>query len=147
MVGSIVGTVLVLTLPLPGCGSNGRTGTGAGPLSVRALVSKLRSEGVVCKLLEVKEIPSTRGALSEAEEARQPREYGFCALPGAPRVNGKPFATEIRVFDDDRHLQYLPAPEGVPDRISFVYGHRWEIYVVPARGGDEVRDALGGRSL
>lgn len=71
-------------------------------------------------------------------------EYGFCRLKNAPVIDGVPMSSEIRIYENDDHLEHLPPSGAIPPQFKIVYGNRWEIFVTPPRAADEVADALGG---
>lgn len=117
---------------------------------VRALVDELQAHGIACRNLVVRrsqEPDGESGPISDTTPfSPVAYEYGFCQLEGTPMVQGKPLASRLLVFDDRKHLDHLPPREVLVGQ-ALVYGDTWEIYVTPPHWADEIRDALGGKSL
>lgn len=70
-------------------------------------------------------------------------KIGRCTLQDAPERNGVPLATDILIFEDDSHKEFLPPAEALPGR-ALVYGDTWQILVVPGDLGEDVQEATAG---
>lgn len=117
---------------------------------VKALVARMNESGVPCELVLVRPGPE-RGErdpslLRQDPQSPPPTVVGFCELPGAPKLDGQPFASQIHVFDDQSHLEHLADADFLAGH-ALVYGDRWEIFAIPARFGSGIREALGGRLI